>query len=190
MMQRVARIGIDIGGTFTDVVVALDDGRLVRDKALTTPTDYTDGILAALERAAAQSGTDLPQLLSETDTLVNGTTVVTNAIAQLRGRRVGLLTTRGFRQQMRIHRGMRQVELDLQKDLPPPEIVELGAVAEVNERVDKHGRVLVPIDREQVREAVAGLVEREAIEALAGCFLWSFRYPDHERAAGGVVHQP
>ena len=95
-------------------MVALDDGRLVRDKALTTPVDYTDGILAALERAAAQTDGGLLQLLSATDAVVNGTTVVTNAIAQLRGRRVGLLTTRGFRQQMRIHRGMRQVQLDLQ----------------------------------------------------------------------------
>jgi N-methylhydantoinase A len=186
---RIARIGIDIGGTFTDVVVALDDGRLVRDKALTTPGDYTDGILEALGRAAAQTGLEVGPLLSETDTLVNGTTVVTNAIAQLRGRRVGLLTTRGFRQQMRIHRGMRQVQLDLQKDLPPPEIVELGAVAEVNERIDRQGRVLVPIDNAQVRAAVARLVERERIDALAICFLWSFRYPDHERAAGEVVRQ-
>src|SRR3712207_1322701 len=115
------RIGVDIGGTFTDVVVADDDGVIVRDKALTTPADYTDGVLAALQRVSSHDGMSPAELLSATETFVNGTTVVTNAIAQLSGRRVGLLTTRGFKQQIRIHRGMRQVELDLQKDVPPPE---------------------------------------------------------------------
>jgi N-methylhydantoinase A len=183
------RIGIDIGGTFTDVVIAAEDGSIVRDKALTTPVNYTDGIVAALERGASHVGRPLPELLSATETLVNGTTVVTNAIAQLSGRRVGLLATRGFRQQLRIHRGMRQVQLDLQKDLPPPEIVRLRSVAEIDERVDRHGNVLVPLDPEQVEEAVRDLVEQEEIEALAICFLWSFRYPDHERRAGEAARE-
>ena len=183
------RIGIDIGGTFTDVVVARDDGFIVRDKALTTPAEYTDGILAALERAAAHAGKTLAEILGETENIVNGTTVVTNTIAQLTGRKVGLLTTRGFKQQIYIHRGMRQVELDLQKDIPPPEIVRLRMVAEIDERVDRLGNVLVPVDVEQVKVAVRDLVERERIEALAICFLWSFRYPEHERTAGAAVKE-
>ncbi len=183
------RIGIDIGGTFTDVVIARDDGSIVRDKALTTPADYTDGIVAALERAASHAGASVAEILGETENIVNGTTVVTNAIAQLTGRRVGLLTTRGFKQQIYIHRGARQIQLDLQKDIPPPEIVRLRTVAEVDERVDKRGNVLVPLDVEQVRTAVHELVEREAVEALAICFLWSFRYPEHERVAGAAVKE-
>ncbi len=183
------RIGIDIGGTFTDVVVARDDGSIVRDKALTTPADYTDGIVAALERAASHAGGSVAEILAETENIVNGTTVVTNAIAQLRGRKVGLLTTRGFKQQIHIHRGARQIQLDLQKDIPPPEIVRLRTVAEIDERVDKRGNVLVPLDVEQVKAAVRELVEREGIEALAICFLWSFRYLEHERLAGAAVKE-
>jgi N-methylhydantoinase A len=185
----VYRIGIDIGGTFTDVVIARDDGSIVRDKALTTPADYTDGIVAALERAASHAGGSVAEILAETENIVNGTTVVTNAIAQLTGRRVGLLATRGFKQQIYIHRGARQIQLDLQKDIPPPEIVRLRTVAEIDERVDKRGKVLVPLDVEQVKTAVRELVEREAVEALAICFLWSFRYPEHERAAGAAVKE-
>jgi N-methylhydantoinase A len=185
----VYRIGIDIGGTFTDVVVARDDGSIVRDKALTTPADYTDGIVAALERAASHAGGSVAEILAGTENIVNGTTVVTNAIAQLKGRKVGLLTTRGFKQQIHIHRGARQIQLDLQKDIPPPEIVRLRTVAEIDERVDKRGNVLVPLDVEQVKAAVRELVEREGIEALAICFLWSFRYLEHERLAGAAVKE-
>ncbi len=185
------RIGIDIGGTFTDVVIAREDGSIVRDKALTTPADYTDGIVAALERAAGSvhAGGSVAEILSKTENIVNGTTVVTNAIAQLTGRKVGLLTTRGFKQQIYIHRGARQIQLDLQKDIPPPEIVRLRTVVEIDERVDRRGNVLVPIDVEQVKTAVGELVEREGIEALAICFLWSFRYPEHERAAGAAAQE-
>jgi len=183
------RIGIDIGGTFTDAVVALPDGSMVRDKALTTPGDYTDGILEALERVCGHAGEPVGDVLAATESLVNGTTVVTNVIAQLKGRKVGLLTTRGFKQQIRIHRGVRQIQLDLQKDLPPPEIVRQSCVAEIDERVDKHGNVLVPLDAEQVKDAVRDLVEREQIEALAVCFLWSFRYPEHERRAEAAVKE-
>ena len=185
------RIGIDIGGTFTDVVVAREDGSIVRDKALTTPADYTDGIAAAIERAARSvvAGGSVAELLGETENIVNGTTVVTNVIAQLAGRKVGLLTTRGFKQQIHIHRGTRQIQLDLQKDIPPPEIVRLRTVREIDERVDKRGNVLVQLDVEQVKKAVRELVDEEGIEALAICFLWSFRYPEHERAAGAAVQE-
>src|SRR6266540_2060841 len=183
------RMGVDIGGTFTDVVVAAQGGDIVRAKALTTPEDYTDGVFAAVGNAADALGTTLDELMTGCVGFVNGTTVVTNAIAQHSGRRVGLLTTRGFKQQIYIHRGARQIQLDLQKDIPPPEIVRLRTVAEIDERVDKRGNVLVPLDVEQVKTAVHELVEREAVEALAICFLWSFRYPEHERAAGAAVKE-
>jgi len=183
------RVGADIGGTFTDVVVALDDGSIVRDKALTTPDDYTRGVMQALRRVSAHTDASLETLLSETEAFVNGTTVVTNVIAELRGRRVGLLTTRGFEQQIRIHRGVRQVELDLQKDLPPPEIVDLRWVAKIDERVDRNGNVVVPLRLEQVKEEVKRLVQEEEVEALAICFLWSFRYPAHEQAAAAAIEE-
>ena len=146
----VYRIGVDIGGTFTDVVVASDEGAIVRAKALTTPGDYTEGVVAALANAAERLDTTVEALIADCASFVNGTTVVTNAIAQRRGRRVGLLTTAGFKQQIYIHRGVRQVQLDLQKDLRPPDILRLKHVAEIHERVDRAGKVLLPLEPAEV----------------------------------------
>jgi N-methylhydantoinase A len=183
------RVGVDIGGTFTDVVVAGESGEIVRAKALTTPHDYTDGVLAALNNAAVELEMTLEELMQQTVSFVNGTTVVTNAIAQQRGRRVGLLTTRGFKQQIYIHRGIREIQLDLQKETRPPDIVRQRHVAEIDERVDRHGEVLVPLSEDDVRRAVTHLVEEEQIEALAVCYLWSFRRPDHERRTGAIIRE-
>ena len=181
------RVGVDIGGTFTDVVVASDSGEIVRAKALTTPCDYTEGVLAAVANASHQLGTTLGRLVAGCSAFVNGTTVVTNTIAQQRGRRVGLLTTRGFKHQVYIHRGVRQVQLDLQKDIRPPDIVRMRHVSEITERVDRSGTVLLAMDPAEVEREVTRLVEEEGIEALAVCFLWSFRNPGHERKVGEIV---
>jgi N-methylhydantoinase A len=183
------RMGVDIGGTFTDVVVAAQGGEIVRAKALTTPGDYTDGVFAAVGNAADALGTTLEDLMAGCVGFVNGTTVVTNAIAQQSGRRVGLLTTRGFKQQIYIHRGIREIQLDLQKETRPPDIVRQRHVAEIDERVNRHGDVLVPIDEDGVRTEVTRLVEEEGIEAVAVCFLWAFRHPEHERRAAEIVRE-
>ena len=181
------RVGVDIGGTFTDVVVASEDGRVVRAKALTTPNDYTEGVINGVANAATELGLTAETLLTECSGLVNGTTVVTNAIAQHRGRRVGLLTTRGFKQSIYIHRGIREIQLDLQKETRPPDIVKQRHVAEIDERVSRTGAVLVPLNEGDVRREVARLVDEEGIEALAICFLWSFRHPTHEQQAARIV---
>ena len=182
------RVGVDIGGTFTDVVVASDEGEIIRAKALTTPGDYTEGVVAALVNAAERLDTTVEALMRDCASFVNGTTVVTNAIAQQRGRRVGLLTTAGFKQQIYIHRGIRQVQLDLQKELRPPDILPLRRVAEIHERVDRAGTVLLdarPCAKSSARSR--RLVEDEGVEALGICFLWSFRNPEHERRPREVV---
>lgn len=181
------RVGVDIGGTFTDVVVADDAGDLVRAKALTTPADYTEGVTAAIGNAAAELGISVEALMSDCAGFVNGTTVVTNSIAQGEGRRVGLLTTRGFKQSIYIHRGIREIQLDLQKETRPPDIVRQRHVAEIDERVDKAGEVLVELNEDDVRREVRRLVEEEGVEAIAVCFLWSFRHPHHERRAGEII---
>ena len=181
------RVGVDIGGTFTDVVVADEAGDVVRAKALTTPEDYTEGVTAAIGNAAAELGIGLEDLMGNCAGFVNGTTVVTNSIAQQKGRRVGLLTTRGFKQSIYIHRGIREIQLDLQKETRPPDIVKQRHVAEIDERVNRAGEVLVELNEDDVRREVTRLVEEEGIEALAICFLWSFRHQDHERRAGEIV---
>lgn len=181
------RVGVDIGGTFTDVVVADEAGDVVRAKALTTPADYTEGVTAAIGNAATELGTTLEQLMSDCAGFVNGTTVVTNSIAQGKGRRVGLLTTRGFKQSIYIHRGIRDIQLDLQKETRPPDIVKQRHVAEIDERVNRAGDVLVELNEDDVRREVKRLVEDEGVEAIAICFLWSFRRPAHERRAGEII---
>jgi len=181
------RVGVDIGGTFTDVVVADDAGDVVRAKALTTPDDYTEGVTNAIGNAAKELDITVEALMGDCAGFVNGTTVVTNSIAQQKGRRVGLLTTRGFKQSLYIHRGIREIQLDLQKETRPPDIVKLRHVAEIDERVDRTGQVLVELCEDDVRREVRRLVEEEQIEALAVCFLWSFKHPTHERRAGELI---
>ena len=181
------RVGVDIGGTFTDVVVADEAGSVVRAKALTTPDDYTECVTNSIANAATELGIDLEQLMSECAGFVNGTTVVTNSIAQQKGRLVGLLTTRGFKQSIYIHRGIREIQLDLQKETRPPDIVKQRHVAEIDERVNRGGEVLVELNEDDVRREVTRLVEEEGVEAIAVCFLWSFRHPAHERRAGEII---
>ncbi|MSW96201.1 MAG: hydantoinase/oxoprolinase family protein, partial [Actinobacteria bacterium] len=183
------RVGVDIGGTFTDVVVASDDGRVTRAKALTTPVDYTEGVVNAVGNAAREIGITAEELMRGCLAFVNGTTVVTNAIAQQRGRRVGLLTTRNFKQSIYIHRGIREIQLDLQKETRLPDIVRQRHVGEVDERVSKSGEVLVPLSEDDVRREARRLVEDEGVEALAICFLWSFRHPAHERRTAEIVRE-
>lgn len=188
-MARMYRVGVDIGGTFTDVVVASEDGQVIRAKALTTPHDYTEGVINGIVNAARELDLTAEQLLADCGGFVNGTTVVTNAIAQHRGRRVGLLTTRGFKQSIYIHRGIREIQLDLQKETRPPDIVRQRHVAEIDERVSRAGEVLVALNEDDVRREVTRLVENEQIEALAICFLWSFRHPAHEQQAARIASE-
>src|SRR5689334_21236208 len=108
-------IGVDIGGTFTDVVVSTASGDLHRAKGLTTHGDYGRGIVDVLELAAERElGIPLSELLSRTESLVNGTTIVTNAVAELRGSRVGLIVTKGTRDTMRIARAPRTNDYNMQ----------------------------------------------------------------------------
>lgn len=177
-----AVIGADVGGTHTDVAVIVG-GRIACGKALTTYDDFSRGVLEAVGVAAAQLGLGLPELLSCTKFFTNCTTVVTNAIAELRGSRVGLLVTAGFRDTLRFAGGPRRYEFDDHLQLNAPDIVNRAAIAEIHERVDYAGQILVPLDLAQVESEVGRLVDEQEIEALAICFLSSFVNPGHELAA-------
>jgi N-methylhydantoinase A len=178
-------IGVDVGGTHTDTCVAAGD-LLVRAKAFTTHDDYSRGLLDALAVAAQRLDLSLDELLSRADALVNGTTVVTNALTELRGARVGVIITRGFRDTLRFAGGARRPVYDDQLQISPPDVAPRDCILEVDERVTKDGDVLVALNEEQVREAVRSLRDRD-VEALAICFLWSFRNPDHESRAREIA---
>jgi N-methylhydantoinase A len=187
MLDGRVLIGIDVGGTHTDTCVSIGD-RLVRAKAFTTHDDYSRGLLDALTVAAERLECSLPELLSAADALVNGTTVVTNALTELRGARVGVIITRGFRDTFRFAGGARRPVYDDHQQLTPPDVAPRDCILEVDERVDRNGETPVPLDEEQVREAVRSLREKD-VEALAICFLWSFRNPAHELRAREIAQE-
>jgi N-methylhydantoinase A len=181
------KIGIDIGGTFTDIVAVNEAGRLWTTKASSTPEDFSRGVVDSLTALAETMGIGRDELLASVVEFVNGSTVATNAIAQWRGARVGLLVTRGFRDVLRIARSARSREFDLHKQRALPEIVPRSCIREISERVDSNGRTVFPLDQAEVERVVRELVEDEGVESLAVAYLWSFRNAEHERLTGACV---
>lgn len=179
-------VGVDTGGTFTDVVVLTDDGRLAVGKALSTPGHVEDGVLAALERAAAELGTSLAQLLVDTDVLAHGTTVGLNALLTGTGARVGLLTTAGFESTMAMAKSNKIHDLSvLDRQNPtrwakPQSVVHRGDIAGIVGRIDASGREVEALDEHHARAAIDRLVAR-GVESLAVCLLWSPANPAHEQ---------
>jgi N-methylhydantoinase A len=183
-----AFIGADAGGTHTDVAV-MYGGRVERGKALTTYDDFSRGVLEAVGIAAERYGLTTRELLERTRLFINGTTVVTNAITQLRGSRVGVLITSGFRDAFRMAGGPRTAEIDDHLQRNVPDLVSRDAIVEIDERVDWSGTVLVPLDVGQVRGGMRHLVEDVKVDAIAVCFLWSHANDEHERQAEAVIHE-
>ncbi|MFC0530004.1 hydantoinase/oxoprolinase family protein [Phytohabitans kaempferiae] len=175
-----ACIGVDVGGTFTDVVLS-DGARVWSAKAPTTPGALGRGVLDACRLVAGRAGLTLERLLPAVSRFGLGTTAVTNTIAARTGRTVGLITTEGFEDLVPIARAKR-----VPSDgwlLPPAQLVDRERIVGVAERVDRHGAVLREVDRERVREAGRLLVEERGAQSLAVSFLWSFQNDANERAA-------
>src|SRR5580704_9229355 len=171
-------ICVDVGGTFTDVVLS-DGTRTWRAKAPSTPGELGRGVLDACRLVAERSGRTLDALLPTVSRFGLGTTAVTNTLASRTGRRVGLLTTSGFEGMLRFAQGTRVIDEDGWLALPP-QVVPRQAIAAVHERIDRDGRVIVPIDTAEVVEEVRRLVDNERVEAIAVSYLWSFANPVHE----------
>ncbi|MEQ8698840.1 MAG: hydantoinase/oxoprolinase family protein, partial [Bauldia litoralis] len=182
-MRETGRIGVDIGGTFTDIVLFTDRGRTVSKKTPSTP-DHPDqavitGIRLALDEAGLQPG-DIVGVL-------HGTTVGSNAILQKRGGRTGLVTTRGFRDVLEIGRLRTPGMFDLSWDKPEP-LVPRHWRCEVTERIAADGSVVAPLDRDELC-AVGAFFRDEGIESIAVCFLNSYRNPAHEREAEAILRE-
>jgi N-methylhydantoinase A len=181
------RIGIDVGGTFTDLVAVDADGRVVIAKAPSTPKDPTDGVLEGLELLAAALGTDVPTLLARTERIVHGTTVATNALLERKGARVGLLTTAGHRDVIEMREGLKEDRYNLR--MPPPiPLAERRLRLGIAERVRFDGTVTKPLDRRSLAAALAVLDDQD-VEAVAVCYLHSYRNPRHERLTGREVRR-
>jgi N-methylhydantoinase A len=179
-------IGVDVGGTFTDVVM-VDERDVWRAKVPTTPDDVTAGVMDGCRAAAARAGTELEALLPSVIRFGLGTTAITNTIAARTGARVGLLTTKGFEETLYLARAHVVSEGGWLR--PPPVLVAPGAVIGVDERIDRVGAVITPMDDDEVLSAAGQLVERHSIDALAISFLWSFANPVHESRAADLVRE-
>jgi N-methylhydantoinase A len=173
--MKATAIGVDIGGTFTDVIVAAEDGGLHRAKVLSSPPDFGRAVLDGLARLADASGLDR----GAATTLVHGTTVATNAILEGRGARTAFVTTRGFRDVLELGRMRRPSLYDLFWDKPEP-LVPRRLRLELDQRITSDGEVEhTPTDEEL--EAIAERLRGEGIDSLAVCLLNSYRNPDEER---------
>jgi N-methylhydantoinase A len=174
------RIGVDIGGTFTDLV-ALDEatGTVVNTKALSTPRELLEGVLRCVDQARVR--------LAECRLVIHGTTIGINALIEEKGARTGLITTEGFRDVLEIGRGNFLRMYDVLYRRPPP-LVPRGRCLEVPERLTARGEVLVPLDERAVRAAAKRLAA-EGVESVAVVFLFSYRDPAHEQRAAEIVAQ-
>jgi N-methylhydantoinase A len=187
-------VGVDIGGTFTDAsAVALDDGRVYAAKAPSTPSDLVEGLVGSLDLLAEQVGVSLEDLLRDTVKFAHGTTQTSNVIFTWRGATVGLLTTRGFADELLIMRARGRVagislsgRRHLRATSKPPQIVPRSRIEELSERIDHRGRVIVAIDEAEVVLATERLLDA-GVESLAVSLLWSPENPEHELLVEQVV---
>jgi N-methylhydantoinase A len=182
------RIGVDIGGTFTDVVVQTEDGNLRSWKVSSTPPQFADGVLNGIALAASEMGMSEEELLSSVRHFVHGTTVTTNVVLTRTGSRVGLLTTRGFGDTYRLARQYRGNQQDPALVSHPVPLVPREDIEEITERVDYRGDVVAPIDQRQLDEAIQRLLGK-GIRSFAICFLWSFRNSENERIAEEAIRR-
>jgi N-methylhydantoinase A len=184
-MRPPYRIGVDVGGTFTDVVCLGADGDTILAKAATTPDDQSRGVLDGLAVLAAELRTDLPAVLTNTERLVHGTTVATNALLERRTAKVGMLTTEGHRDIIEMREGLKPERYDLRMP-PPAPLVPRRLRLPLRERLRAEGGVAVALDDASLQEGIAAL-RAEQVEAVAICLLHAWRDPRHEQAAREAV---
>ncbi|GJD66771.1 hydantoinase/oxoprolinase family protein [Methylobacterium frigidaeris] len=174
------RIGIDVGGTFTDLVAIDRTGTTVFAKSPSTPDDQSLGVLTGLEELARRLGLDLREMLSRTERIVHGTTVATNALLERKGAKVALLTTEGHRDVLEMREGLKDDRYDL-RSAPPEPLVPRSLRIGVRERLRADGSVAVPLDEASLAEAVAR-VRASGATSVAVCYLHAYRNPAHEIA--------
>ncbi|MGQ0653779.1 MAG: hydantoinase/oxoprolinase family protein [Betaproteobacteria bacterium] len=181
------KIGVDVGGTFTDFLLMGARGRTWAHKELSTPAEPSIAVLRGLAALAASQNTELQDFLREVSLIVHGTTVTTNAVLTGKTARTALLTTRGFRDALQMRRGVREEMYD-NRYHPPPPIVPRHLRLPVTERVDAAGAEVAPLDEADVRRAITEL-QKQNIEAVAICFMHAHASRAHEARAAALVRQ-
>jgi len=178
-------IGIDVGGTFTDVVVADSSGGVIIAKAATTPVDQSDGVLEGVSLAARRLGLTTAALLAGTLRIVHGTTVATNALLEGKAARIGMLTTAGHRDVIEMREGLKPERYNLRMT-PPAPLVPRHLRLPVQERMRPDGSVETPLDDASLNDAIEQLA-RASVDAVAICFLHAWCNPAHEQHTAEAV---
>lgn len=178
------RIGIDVGGTFTDVVLLQEDtGRVQHTKVITTRDNPARGVLDGVSKALEEFGVDPREITA----MLHGTTIATNALIERKGARTALLTSRGTRDVLEIGRQIRPSLFDWFADKPEP-LVSRRWRFELDERVNSKGEVLAAPAATEIRDLIERL-KAESIEAVAVCFLFSFLHPENESMVGSTIRR-
>lgn len=188
-------LGIDIGGTFTDVCVLLPDGDVVTTKVSSTPPDFESGFFAGIAQISADLGLGEEHFLQRLARIGHGTTVATNALITRSGSQVALLSTAGHGEAVTIMRGEGRTAglgtdqiADVKHSAKPVPFLDRKLIQEVHERVDKRGDVVVDLDDDQARETIRALIEQGA-ESFAVCLLWSVRNDKHEARMRELIEE-
>jgi N-methylhydantoinase A len=171
------RVGVDVGGTFTDFLISSAGQSARVYKSSTTPDNPTIGFFNGLEQAAKDQDMALDEFLDHVDSIVHGTTITTNAVLTGNGAKAGFITTKGFRDVLNMRRGMK--ERQFERYAQPKPLIPRSLTHVVEERVSVEGAVLTPLNEADVRTAARAL-KKEGVEAIAVSYLWSFRNPSHE----------
>ncbi len=182
-MRITYRVGVDIGGTFTDIVLLGSDGAVHTKKVSSSVENYAQAIVEGLAEVCRESG----MTGADIEEIRHGTTVASNAILEHKGARVGLITTKGFRDVLEI-RTLRMPKLYDMGWEKPPALVERHLRFEVDERVTGKGEVERPLDPKEVEGVVDALLA-ERVEAIAVCLLHSYANPAHERMIKEILQR-
>jgi N-methylhydantoinase A len=190
-------VASDVGGTCTDTIVFAPGRPVVLGKALSTPPDFATGVLDSLQSAASSMGVGLDDLLRQTRLFMHGSTVVDNTILTRSGSKVGLITTRGFEDTIRITRGAYGRWGGLTEDAlkhpvkteRAPALVTPDCVKGVTERVDYKGAIIQDLDEEATESAIRFLIDEKKVDAVAVAFLWSFYNPTNEQKVREILRR-
>jgi N-methylhydantoinase A len=181
------RVGVDVGGTFTDVIGVTPEGEVLLDKTPTTLDDQSIGVMNGLAQLAERVGLSLNELCGDLDILVHGTTTADNTMIEMNGAPTGLLVTEGHRDEIEMRRVHKEQIWDPTYPAPPP-IARRRARIPIPERLDYRGDVLKPLDEDAVRRGVRRLAELD-VRSIAVMFLFSFVNPEHERRAAEIIRE-
>lgn len=181
--QNFFRVGIDVGGTFTDIIFIGDDGSVIVKKLLSTPDNYSRAIIDGINIVNQENGISS----SSIEEVVHGTTVVTNACLELKGAKIGFITTEGFRDVLEIGRGRMPVMYDISWQKPVP-LAPRYLRFEVKGRIDSKGNIIEQLDTAEVKKAIKKLVSH-GVEAVAVCLINSPKNPIHEQKIGQLLKE-